>query len=66
VVLVVSNLSGSTTFLGLAVRVVGSVLAGGVVFGASAVVLGRRAEHRPRHHAGHDSGQRPEPDGAPR
>ena len=49
VVLVVSNLSASTTVVGLLVRVVGSVVAGGLTFGAVVVWLGRR----------HDSHRRP-------
>ncbi len=46
VVLVVSNLSGSTTTLALAARVVGAVVAGGLVFGAVVVLLGRRHDAR--------------------
>jgi putative peptidoglycan lipid II flippase len=42
VVLVVSNLSASTSFAGLLVRVVGSVVAGGLTFGAVVIWLGRR------------------------
>ena len=50
VVLVVSNLSGSTTTLGLLARVVGAVVAGSLTFGAVVVWLGRRhdARRRPR------------------
>jgi len=47
-VLVVSNLSGSTHGFTLLARVVGSVAAGGAVYGAVAVVLGRRRETRRR------------------
>ena len=49
VVLVVSNLSASTSVAGLAVRVFGSVIAGGVTFGAVIIWLGRRhdAHRRP-------------------
>jgi putative peptidoglycan lipid II flippase len=47
VVLVVSNLSGSTTIPGLLARVAGSVVAGGLTFGAVIVFLGRRHDtHR--------------------
>ena len=42
VVLVVSNLSGSTSVAGLLARVVGAVVAGGLTFGAVVVWLGRR------------------------
>jgi putative peptidoglycan lipid II flippase len=42
VVLVVSNLSGSTSGLGLLIRVVGSLAAGLVTFGAAIVWMGRR------------------------
>ncbi len=49
VVLVVSNLSGSTTISGLLARVVGAVVAGGLTFGAVVVFLGRR----------HDAGRPP-------
>ncbi len=49
VVLVVSNLSGSTSISGLLVRVVGAVVAGGLTFGAVVVFLGRR----------HDAGRPP-------
>jgi putative peptidoglycan lipid II flippase len=52
VVLVVSNLSASTSIVGLLARVIGSVLAGGLTFGAVVVLLGRR----------HDSRRRPPPD----
>jgi putative peptidoglycan lipid II flippase len=48
VVLVVSNLSGSTTTLGLAARVLGAVLAGGAAFAATVVWLGRRNDRRRR------------------
>ena len=49
VVLVVSNLSGSTTIPALLVRVVGAVLAGGLTFAAVVIWLGRRhdAHRRP-------------------
>ncbi len=46
VVLVVSNLSASTSIGGLLARVVGSVLAGGLTFGAVVIWLGRRADAR--------------------
>jgi putative peptidoglycan lipid II flippase len=46
VVLVVSNLSGSTTTAGLAARVLCAVLAGGVAFAATIVWSGRRADLR--------------------
>ena len=55
VVLVVSNLSASTTIPGLLARVVGSVLAGGLTFWAVVVWLGRR----------HDTHRRPPPAGRP-
>jgi len=48
VVLVVSNLSGSTSVTGLLARVVGAVLAGGLTFAAVVVWLGRRHEGRRR------------------
>jgi putative peptidoglycan lipid II flippase len=48
VVLVVSNLSGSTTFAGLVLRVVAAVVAGAVTFGAVVVWLGRRHDARRR------------------
>jgi putative peptidoglycan lipid II flippase len=51
VVLLVSNLSASTTIPALVARVVGSVLAGGLTFGAVVVWLGRR----------HDTHRRPPP-----
>jgi putative peptidoglycan lipid II flippase len=48
VVLVVSNLSGSTSAAGLLGRVVASLVAGGLTFGAVVVWLGRRHDaHRP-------------------
>jgi putative peptidoglycan lipid II flippase len=48
VVLVVSNLSASTSITGLVARVVGSVVAGGLTFGAVVIWLGRRHDaHRP-------------------
>ncbi len=50
VVLIVSNLSGSTSTVGLLVRVVGSVVAGGATFAAVVIWLGRRhdaARRRP-------------------
>ncbi len=47
VVLVVSNLSGSTSIPGLLARVGGAVVAGGLTFGAVIVFLGRRHDtHR--------------------
>ncbi len=46
VVLVVSNVSGSTTLAGLVARVVGAVVAGGLTFGAVVVLLGRRHDAR--------------------
>ena len=52
VVLVVSNLSASTSIVGLLARVIGSVLAGGLTFGAVVIWLGRR----------HDTHRRPPPD----
>jgi putative peptidoglycan lipid II flippase len=48
VVLVVSNLSGSTSVAGLLARVVGSVVAGGATFAAVVIWLGRRHEQRRR------------------
>jgi putative peptidoglycan lipid II flippase len=48
VVLVVSNLSGSTSIGGLLARVVGSMVAGGLTFGAVVVWLGRRHDARRR------------------
>src|SRR6516162_10806556 len=48
VVLVVSNLSGSTSTAGLLARVVGSVVAGGATFAAVVIWLGRRHEQRRR------------------
>ncbi len=48
VVLVVSNLSGSTSVAGLLVRVMGAVVAGGLTFGAVVVWLGRRHDARRR------------------
>ncbi len=58
VVLLVSNLSASTTTLALLARVVGSVVAGGLTFGAVVIWLGRR----------HDAHRRPprRPVGPPR
>ncbi len=53
VVLVVSNLSASTTIPALSARVVGSVVAGGLTFWAVVVWLGRR----------HDTHRRPPPAG---
>jgi putative peptidoglycan lipid II flippase len=50
VVLLVSNLSGSTSTAGLFVRVVGAVVAGGLTFAAAVIWLGRRhdaARRRP-------------------
>ncbi len=46
VVLVISNLSGSTTVGGLAARVIGAVVAGGLTFGAVVVWLGERHDAR--------------------
>jgi putative peptidoglycan lipid II flippase len=46
VVLVVSNLSGSTSFTGLVLRVGAAVVAGAVTFGAVVVWLGRRHDAR--------------------
>jgi peptidoglycan biosynthesis protein MviN/MurJ (putative lipid II flippase) len=47
VVLVVSNLSGSTTIPALLVRVIGAMLAGGLTFAAVVIWLGRRHDtHR--------------------
>jgi putative peptidoglycan lipid II flippase len=69
VVLVVSNLSGSTSIPALLARVVGSVVAGGLTFGAVVIWLGRRADARrpPRPRPtgpGPNSPDRPEePDG---
>ncbi len=63
VVLVISNLSGSTTFGGLAARVIGAVLAGGLTFGAVVVWLGQR--HDARRGPGPRPGPRPQPLGAP-
>jgi peptidoglycan biosynthesis protein MviN/MurJ (putative lipid II flippase) len=48
VVLVVSNLSGATSGIGLLVRVVASLLAGGLAYGGVIVVLGRREAARLR------------------
>ena len=48
VVLVVSNLSASTSITGLLARVIGSVLAGGLTFGAVVIWLGRRHDTRRR------------------
>jgi putative peptidoglycan lipid II flippase len=56
VVLVVSNLSGSTSVAGLFARVVGSIVAGGATFAAVVILLGRRHEQRRR---------RPPPPGPP-
>jgi len=56
VVLVVSNLSGSTSVTGLLARVVGAVVAGALTFGAVVVWLGRR----------HDARRRPPPAAGPR
>ncbi len=53
VVLVVSNLSGSTSVPGLLARVIGAVVAGGLTFGAVIIWLGRR----------HDTHRRPPPAG---
>jgi putative peptidoglycan lipid II flippase len=48
VVLVVSNLSGTTSTAGLLARVVGSVVAGGATFAGVVIWLGRRREQRRR------------------
>jgi putative peptidoglycan lipid II flippase len=48
VVLVVSNLSGATSGVALLVRVVGSLLAGGLIYWAVIGALGRRAHLRGR------------------
>ena len=48
VVLVVSNLSGSTTQAALALRVLGAIVAGGVAFAGTAALLGRHAKMRRR------------------
>jgi putative peptidoglycan lipid II flippase len=48
VVLVVSNLSGSTSVTGLLARVVGAVVAGGLTFAAVVIWLGRRHDARRR------------------
>jgi putative peptidoglycan lipid II flippase len=55
VVLVVSNLSGSTTAVALLARVVGATVAGVLTFGAAVIWLGRR----------HDAGRRPPPERPP-
>ena len=57
VVLVISNLSGSTSPAGLLTRVIGAVVAGGLTFGAMVVWLGQRAETRRRN----DPPPRPRP-----
>jgi putative peptidoglycan lipid II flippase len=44
VVLLVSNLSGSTSTAALFVRVVGATVAGGITFAAAVIWLGRRSE----------------------
>jgi uncharacterized membrane protein YccC len=54
-VLVVSNLSGSTQGLILFARVVGSVVAGIVVYAGVAILLGRRAEARDREARRHET-----------
>ena len=54
-VLVVSNLSGSTHGFILFARVVGSVVAGIAVYGAVAVLLGRRYEARGRQARRHET-----------
>ncbi len=51
VVLVVSNLSGSTSTVGLLARVVGAVVAGGLTFWAAVIWLGRRHNGRRRQRA---------------
>jgi putative peptidoglycan lipid II flippase len=48
VVLVVSNLSGSTSVAGLLARIVGATVAGVVTFGAVVIWLGRRHDARRR------------------
>ncbi len=58
VVLVISNLSASTSPAGLLTRVIGSVLAGGITFAAVVVWLGQRADAR-------RGNQRPRPPGPP-
>jgi putative peptidoglycan lipid II flippase len=58
VVLVVSNLSGSTSITGLLARVVGAVVAGGLTFGAVVIWLGRRHDTR-RRSGGPPPGPRP-------
>ena len=62
VVLVISNLSDSTSPAGLLARVVGSVLAGGLTFGAVVIWLGQRDEARRR--AGRPPRGPPAPDPA--
>jgi hypothetical protein len=50
VVLLVSNLSGSTSTAGLFARVIGATIAGGITFAAAVIWLGRRhdaARRRP-------------------
>jgi putative peptidoglycan lipid II flippase len=54
VVLVVSNLSASTSIAGLLVRFVGSVVAGGLTFGGVVIWLGRRPPSRPAGPTGPD------------
>jgi putative peptidoglycan lipid II flippase len=58
VVLVVSNLSGSTSITGLLARVVGAVVAGGLTFGAVVILLGRRHDTH-RRSGGPPPGPRP-------
>jgi peptidoglycan biosynthesis protein MviN/MurJ (putative lipid II flippase) len=54
-VLVVSNLSGSNQGFTLFARVVGSVVAGIVVYAGVAILLGRRAEARNREARRHET-----------
>ena len=68
VVVVVSNLSASTSIAGLLARVVGSVIAGGLTFGAVVILLGRHADARrgpPSRPAGPDGPDRPDGSGGP-
>ena len=71
VVLVVSNLSASTTVAGLLARVVGAVIAGGLTFGAVVIWLGRRHDthrrppSRPRGPQGPTRPLRPDPPAGP-
>ena len=70
VVLIISNLSGSTTPVGLLARVGGAVVAGGLTFGAMVIWLGQRAEARrgsgrPPRGPGPGLGRGPGPDAGP-